>query len=114
MLSAVAAAIYIELQPTARDQKLTQQMVEKERRLDEIYNIYIYLHLLSNYSKNEISRISKMRSVMVYEVSNDWSTKGCLHMFAVFHERIIHILSNVFDPSGEAKIICGTGELSLG
>ena len=63
MLSAVAAAIYIELQPTARDQKLTQEMVEKERRLDEIYNIYI--HLLSNYSKNEISRISKMRSVMV-------------------------------------------------
>jgi hypothetical protein len=37
MLSAVAAAIHIELQPTARDQKLTQEMVEKERRLDEIY-----------------------------------------------------------------------------
>ena len=37
MLSAVAAAIHIELQPTARDQKLTQEMVEKERRLDDIY-----------------------------------------------------------------------------
>ena len=39
MLSAVAAAIHIELQPTARDQKLTQEMVEKERRLDEMLSI---------------------------------------------------------------------------
>ena len=57
MLSAVAAAIYIELQPTARDQKLTQEMVEKERRLDEIYNIYIYTfieQLLKKWDQQDI------------------------------------------------------------
>ena len=31
--------LHIELQPTARDQELTQEMVEKERRLDEMLSI---------------------------------------------------------------------------